>query len=69
MIFCVYEICYYLQMQLIKNFVLVFRIDFNIVYILIFTYDYYYYYMSDKLSVLVLNAFSDKNTSNDKLFQ
>ena len=25
--------------------------------------------MSDKLSVLVLNAFSDKNTSNDKLFQ
>ena len=50
-----------------KNFVLVFEIYFDIVYILIFTYDYYY--MSDKLSVLVLNAFSDKNTSNDKLFQ
>lgn len=50
-----------------KNFVLVFEIYFNIVYILIFTYDYYC--MSDKLSVLVLNAFSDKNTSNDKLFQ
>ena len=41
-----------------KNFVLVFGTYFTILHIVIFTY--IFYYMSDKLSVLVLNPFSSK---------